>query len=97
MAYPAAKVANEFISYADHLRQPLTNMQLQKLVYIAHGFYLAWRDEPLVSEEVKAWQWGPVIIPLYEALKQYGAGVVSHKIPTALGLGIDPLGIAMIE
>jgi len=57
-------------------------MQLQKLVYIAHGWSLAIVGEPLVRDEVQAWQWGPVIPSLYKALSKYGSGVVSDAIPT---------------
>jgi uncharacterized phage-associated protein len=32
---------------------------------------------------VEAWRYGPVIRPLYDALRQYGAGVVSEPIKDA--------------
>lgn len=81
MPYSALTVANTFLELAAQEKNSLTNMKLQKLVYIAHGYYLAYRaGEPLIEEDVKAWQWGPVIVELYEALKKYGAGFVSQQI-----------------
>ena len=55
-------------------------MQLQKLVYFAHGWNLALTDKPLINEAVKAWNFGPVIPPLYNALQKYKNGVVREKI-----------------
>src|SRR5712691_11530985 len=79
MSYSALTVANTFLDLATQEGKYVTNMKLQKLVYIAHGYYLAYRaGEPLIFEDVKAWQWGPVIVELYEALRQYGAHIVSE-------------------
>ncbi len=70
MAYPAIAVANEFIRAAKGTA--LSPMKLQKLVYYAHGWYLALHDEPLIEEHVEAWQFGPVIPELYREFKRYG-------------------------
>lgn len=55
-------------------------MELQKLVYFAHGWYLALTGDPLIEETVKAWNFGPVIPPLYNRLKRYGNNVVTDYI-----------------
>ncbi|WP_105174475.1 Panacea domain-containing protein [Pseudoalteromonas sp. T1lg122] len=67
----AVDVAREFLRLAKDAGQPLTNMQIQKLVYIAHGVHLAREDEALLDEEVNAWKHGPVIPAVYLAFKQY--------------------------
>ena len=56
-------------------------MQVIKLVYIAHGWHLAIYDVPLVDDYVQAWQYGPVIPPLYYAFKRFGSGPIT-TIPT---------------
>lgn len=80
MPYDARLVANEFLEIARDHSRPLTNMQLQKLVYIAHGYTLAILDEPLVRQDIEAWRYGPVIHDLYDALKKYGSGFVTEFI-----------------
>ena len=73
MPFSAKAVANEFIYIAGG---QLTPMKLQKLVYFAHGWYLAITGSPLVSEDIEAWQFGPVISGLYHEFKSAGSGNV---------------------
>lgn len=72
MPYPAAAIANEFIKLARESNKRITPMKLQKLVYFAHGWYLALTGKPLINEPVQAWKLGPVIPSLYHALKHCG-------------------------
>lgn len=81
IGYDAREVANEFLRIAAQSGRRLTNMQLQKLVYIAHGYTLAILHKPLVWQSVEAWRYGPVIKDLYQALREYGAGIVTQPIP----------------
>lgn len=50
----------------------ITPMKLIKLVYIAHGWTLALSDNPLITEQVEAWKFGPVINSVYRTFKKYG-------------------------
>jgi len=89
MPYPAAAIANEFKKLAEESNRPITPMKLQKLVYFAHGWYLALAGNPLINEPIQAWKFGPVIPSLYHALKAYGnspiTGHVRNEAETLFG------------
>lgn len=70
---PAYKISNYFISKAIEEGKKLSVLQLLKLVYISHGWYLGFYDKPLIKEQVQAWKYGPVIKELYTLLKYYSS------------------------
>jgi uncharacterized phage-associated protein len=77
--YHAIAVANWFIS---HRCRHLTPLKLQKLIYYAHGWYLALKGRPLIADVVQAWDFGPVVPSVYLEFRQWG----NRIIPTdALG------------
>lgn len=79
MPLPAKAVANYFLDRAKRDRIPMTQMKIQKLVYIAHGWHLAMLDRPLIREKIEVWRWGPVIPDLYHDLKEFGNQPVTRK------------------
>lgn len=71
MGYSAKAVANYFLS--KYGKSGITPLKLQKLVYLAHGWHLAYFEEPLVGDEyAEAWQYGPVFSSLYHEFKHKG-------------------------
>jgi len=74
------EIANEFISIAAGGGRSLSQMQLQKLVYIAHGWCLAYSEQPLTGDRPEAWAFGPVYRRLSDALARYGADGVTREI-----------------
>ena len=80
-------VANRFLELANG--KPLTPMQLLKLVYIAHGWMLGLYGRPLIRDEVQAWQYGPVIPRLYNAMRGYRANAVSSSLNAPLDDVLD--------
>lgn len=54
-----------------------TQLELQKLVYLAHMFHLVKEDnQPLVENRFEAWEWGPVHVDLYYKLRAAGASSI---------------------
>lgn len=80
MAALSTEIANEFIERAQAKGRALTQMQLQKLVYIAHAWNLAINNAPLTMDNPLAWDYGPVYRDLWEALRSYGKDEVSRLI-----------------
>ena len=76
--HSAAAVANSFLERAKRESHSLTNMQVQKLVFMSHGVHLAAFDSPLIHERPRAWTFGPVIPTLYESLRKYGSNTVTE-------------------
>lgn len=69
-------VANEFIRQAVAANISLSPMKLQKLIYLAHGWRLAIKNEPLVDETFQAWDYGPVLPSVYHEFKCFGKSPV---------------------
>lgn len=75
--YDARQIANWFIHRAAQEGKKLTIMQLLKLVYIAHGWYLETSGSPLIRNRIEAWKHGPVIPDVYNAFRPQGITITS--------------------
>jgi uncharacterized phage-associated protein len=89
MAAPtsSAAVANAFLTIQDADNStfpPIDPMKIQKLVFYAHAWWLAIKDEPLFDEEVYAWPWGPVIPSIYGDFKDFGKNPITGKFATEI-------------
>lgn len=94
--YDSLTVANRFLEIADERGDTLTPMQLIKLVYIAHGWHLGLYGVPLIRDEVQAWQYGPVVPRLYQAVKSFRSHPVVGPLRTAPE-ELDPAALNTIE
>lgn len=73
MAYSSLKIANALLEIGQREGDKnLTPMKLQKLVYFANGWNLGVSQEPLIDEQVEAWQYGPVVPTIYNAARGFG-------------------------
>ena len=52
---------------------PVDNLKLQKLLYYSQAVHLVMRDKkPLFGEAIEAWDYGPVVPPVYREYKHHG-------------------------
>jgi uncharacterized phage-associated protein len=67
--YDPRAVANLLLEILERKGLPPTHIQLQKLLYFAHGRFLRAENQPLVSGYFEAWEHGPVHPAVYQAFK----------------------------
>lgn len=68
--HSAVAIANEFLRRRG--RVGVTQMWLQKMVYISQGWNLAVNGQPLVAEDVEAWDGGPVFRSIWNHIRDNG-------------------------
>lgn len=51
----------------------ITNLALQKTLYLTHMYHLGFYGEPLVHDAFEAWDYGPVVPSLYRRVAMFGA------------------------
>ena len=81
MAAWSTEIANEFIRLALVDGCPLDQMQLQQMVYIAHGWCLAATNQPLTGDRPETMPHGPEYRQLAIALAAWGIDSVVEEIP----------------
>ena len=90
--YPAVDVAHVLLKCASDRGLPLTNLHLQKLAYICHGVSLSKFERPLFIEDVRAWQYGPVVPSIYIKFKEFASSPVTIE-PEQVELDLESLKI----
>jgi uncharacterized phage-associated protein len=60
---------SDVAKYILEARGETSALKLQKLLYYAQAWTLAWDDAPLFKEKIEAWANGPVIPALYQKHK----------------------------
>ena len=85
--YRAVDVARHILSLSgnDGLTSGMTNMKLQKLVFFSQLAALQVYDTPIHSDPTMAWDFGPVVVDLYERV----IGIVRNRDNKDLALS-DP-------
>lgn len=72
--YRALDVSKYFIDLASNIDEnDLTNLKLQKILYFAQEDYVKKYGKALFSDQIQAWDLGPVIRSVYDTFKVCGA------------------------
>lgn len=78
IGYSSKAVANWFLNKFNQEKRPCTQLEINKLVFIAHGWHLGLWDHKmgLIGEPVLAWKLGPVIPSLREEFRECGSSPI---------------------
>ena len=83
--YSSLAVANWLLDRFDDEKRPCTQLQINKLVFIAHGWHLgAYPDLTvgLIDEPVFAWRLGPVIPTIRQEFRDFGSSPITRRATT---------------
>jgi uncharacterized phage-associated protein len=69
--YTADQIADTIIHLSRERGIEITNLKLQKLLYYAQAWHLAFTGEPLFREEIEAWVHGPVVPSMFQKFRGY--------------------------
>lgn len=73
MIYKAAAIAQFVIKFCNDTKVPVNNLRLQKLMYFIQAEYIMTDRKPCYSDNIEAWDFGPVIPSLYDKYCIYGS------------------------
>ena len=95
----AIAVANYFLGkgWDDRACPAIDQMKLQKLVFYAQAWYLAYHNAPLFPEDIEAWPWGPVVRPIYAQTKDYGRAPITARLSELKFDEVSPLKSRFVE
>ena len=76
MAISAKQAAKEICELGGY---KVSNLKIQKILYISHLTYLGITGEPLVEENFHAWRFGPVVPSLFHKFKKFERKSISKN------------------
>lgn len=76
--YRSLALANEFICFSPE--NGVSHMKLQKLVYMAYGWWLTEHAIPVTMDAPEVWRHGPVFSEMYSRLSGFGQAPIKHPV-----------------
>jgi len=70
--YDVLLIAKYIIKYCNKSNLPISNLKLQKLLYFIQAAFLVEKEHTCFSDEIEAWDFGPVVPAVYYKYKIYG-------------------------
>ncbi len=70
--YSAINIASRFIALGIGYGGPITQIRIQRLLYLSQGIHLARFNTPLFGEAIECWSYGPVIPEVQKHFVKWG-------------------------
>lgn len=93
MQVDVRSLANTLLKISWNKGVEVSNLKLQKLCFLAHGWHFGFFKTPLVRGDFEAWEYGPVQPVLYSQFKRFGRNPI-NVLATHLNVEIGDLEIA---
>lgn len=74
--YKAYDLAKYIIKKCEKEGMPISNLQLQKILYFIQYNFLATFGKPAFIDKMEAWQYGPVVPDVYNRFTYMGGNVI---------------------
>lgn len=75
--YAALDVAKYVINKCTIEKHPISNLQLQKILYFLQKKYLVDKGRRLFEDDIEAWQFGPVVPEVYYQYCGFGSMAIT--------------------
>ncbi|WP_338854770.1 Panacea domain-containing protein [Clostridium perfringens] len=79
MTYSALDISRFVINYAIKKETPISNLLLQKILYYIQANFLVNKGEKCFNEEIINWEYGPVVIEVYDEFRSYGRNKIEDE------------------
>ena len=86
--YSALDISKYIVSKCTHENCPVSNLQLQKILYYIQRAFLR-QDRIAFSDEIEAWQFGPVVPNVYYKFCGFGAMPITSVFENILIMAND--------
>jgi uncharacterized phage-associated protein len=90
--FDARAIANLVLSESWERHLQISNLKLQKLVFLCHAFLLVEKNRDLVRGDFVAWKYGPVHPDVYDAFKQFRERPIDR-----LAMKVNPVTEQQVE
>lgn len=70
--YSAKVIAMYIVDRCHHIGQPISHLKLQKILYFIQAYFLKDTGGPCFADEIRAWDYGPVVPSVHGIYKVYG-------------------------
>ncbi|MEQ8156956.1 MAG: type II toxin-antitoxin system antitoxin SocA domain-containing protein [Clostridiaceae bacterium] len=78
--YKAIDIAKYIINKCIDFGRPVSNLQLQKILYYVQGEFMSQTDgEVLFKDDIKAWKYGPVVPSVYYEYNNYSSSDITTR------------------